>query len=103
MCESAATAADVFCAKAKRQQQDVFCAKAQRQQQMFFARKRSANEASAADVGHSVVAALRLSSSISAGVWTPSEKQLKTAFISPPIEVRDFCNYRCTFATKDIC
>jgi len=62
--ESEAAAADVFCAKAKRQQQmffarkrsgsgrcflreseaaaaDVFCAKAKRQRQMFFARKRS--------------------------------------------------------------
>ncbi|MGE7691961.1 hypothetical protein ACQKMI_22515 [Lysinibacillus sp. NPDC097214] len=60
-------------------------------QQMSFARKRSANAASATcfvcakakrqqqhDVGHSVVAtgrgALRLSSSISAGVWTHAEK-----------------------------
>jgi len=34
---------------------------------------------------------LRLSSSISAGVWTPAEKQLIFAFISPPIEVGDFC------------
>ncbi|PJO45617.1 hypothetical protein CWD94_00215 [Lysinibacillus xylanilyticus] len=62
---------------------------------MFFARKRSANVASAAcfclceseatatqqDVGHSVVATgrgvLRLSSSISVGVWTPTEKEPK--------------------------
>ncbi|MGE7946686.1 hypothetical protein [Lysinibacillus sp. NPDC093688] len=60
-------------------------------QQMFFARKRSANAASAKgfvcakakrqqqhDVGHSVVATgrgdLRLSSSISADVWTPAAK-----------------------------
>ncbi|MGE7949253.1 hypothetical protein [Lysinibacillus sp. NPDC093688] len=41
------------------------------------------------DVGHSVVATgrgvFRLSSSISAGVWTPTEKYLKSAFISPPL------------------
>ncbi|WP_302621786.1 hypothetical protein [Lysinibacillus xylanilyticus] len=30
---------DVFCAKAKRQQQDVFCAKAKRQQQDVFCAK----------------------------------------------------------------
>ncbi|MFB7159179.1 hypothetical protein [Lysinibacillus sp. NPDC056232] len=58
---------------------------------MFFARKRSANAASATcfvcakakrqqqqDVGHSVVATgrgvLRLSSSISAGIKTPTER-----------------------------
>ncbi|MGE7908972.1 hypothetical protein [Lysinibacillus xylanilyticus] len=39
------------------------------------------------DVGHSVVATgrgvLRLSSALSAGVWTPAEKQLTFAFISP--------------------
>ncbi|WP_433595216.1 hypothetical protein [Lysinibacillus xylanilyticus] len=51
--ESEAAAANVFCAKAKRQRQmcflreseataaNVFCAKAKRQQQMFSARKRS--------------------------------------------------------------
>jgi len=45
---------------------DVFCAKAKRQRH---------------DVGHSVVATgrgvLRLSSSISVGVWTPTEKEPK--------------------------
>ncbi|MEB2302505.1 hypothetical protein LAV72_23170 [Lysinibacillus xylanilyticus] len=34
LCESEATATNVFCAKAKRQQQGVFCAKAKRQQQL---------------------------------------------------------------------
>ncbi|MGE7690068.1 hypothetical protein ACQKMI_12795 [Lysinibacillus sp. NPDC097214] len=47
------------------------------------------------DVGHSVVATgrgvLRLSSSISVGVWTPTDKVIKIAFISPPIEVGVFC------------
>ncbi|WP_185903438.1 hypothetical protein [Lysinibacillus sphaericus] len=45
---------------------------------MFFARKRSANAAQQQEVGHSVVATargvLRLSSSISADVWTTAEK-----------------------------
>jgi len=64
LCESAATATNLYCAKAKRQQQiftvrkrsdsnksllceseatatDLYCAKAQRQQQMFTVRKRS--------------------------------------------------------------
>ncbi|WP_285396811.1 hypothetical protein [Lysinibacillus sp. fls2-241-R2A-57] len=51
MCESAASATVVFCAKAQRQQHDV---------------------------GHSVVTTrrgvFRLSSSISAGIWTPAER-----------------------------
>ncbi|MGE7929755.1 hypothetical protein [Lysinibacillus xylanilyticus] len=55
---------DVFCAKTKRQQSVFVCAKAKRQQQH--------------EVGHSVVATgrgvLRLSSSISADVWTPAVK-----------------------------
>ncbi|MGE7688006.1 hypothetical protein ACQKMI_02230 [Lysinibacillus sp. NPDC097214] len=54
-------------------------------------RKRS----NSTDVGHSVVATgrgvFRLSSSISAGVWTSAEKQLKSVFISSLIEVGDFC------------
>ncbi|MFJ7890883.1 hypothetical protein ACIQYL_22740 [Lysinibacillus xylanilyticus] len=90
MCESAAAATDVFCAKAKRQRHDV---------------------------GHSVVATergvLRLSSFISADVfctesvasgtaiWTPDEKLPKSAFISPPIEDGDICNYHFTFVTKN--
>ncbi|MFJ7982141.1 hypothetical protein ACIQ1D_17840 [Lysinibacillus xylanilyticus] len=69
------------------------------------------------DVGHSVVATgrgvLRLSSSISADVfciesvatgtdiWTPDEKLPKPAFISPPIEEGDICNYHFTFVTKN--
>jgi len=48
------------------------------------------------DVGHFVIATgrgvHRLSSSISEGVWTHAEKQLKSAFISPPIEVGDYCS-----------
>ncbi|MGE7951707.1 hypothetical protein [Lysinibacillus xylanilyticus] len=71
MRESEATAADVFCAKAKRQRQQH-------------------------DVGHSGIftgcEALSLSSSISADVWTPAEKLLKTTFISPSIEAGDFCS-----------
>ncbi|MFJ7733839.1 hypothetical protein ACIQXF_18430 [Lysinibacillus sp. NPDC097231] len=47
------------------------------------------------EVGHSVVATrrgvLRLRSSIAVGVWTPTEKVIKIAFISPPIEVGVFC------------
>ncbi|MGE7929212.1 hypothetical protein [Lysinibacillus xylanilyticus] len=76
---------------------------------MFFVRKRSDNAAAATcfclceseatatqhEVGHSVVATgrgvLRLSSSISAGIWIPAEKQLKFAFISPT-EIRGFCS-----------
>jgi len=46
------------------------------------------------DVGHSVVATgrgvLRLSSAISVGFWTPSEKVIKITLISPPIEVGVF-------------
>jgi len=92
---------------------DVFCAKAKRQRQMFFARKRSGSgrcslresEAAAADVlcakakrqrqdvGHSVVAigrgVLRLSSSISVDAWTPAHLTI-------------FCICRFAFATKTL-
>ncbi|MGE7928350.1 hypothetical protein [Lysinibacillus xylanilyticus] len=82
---------------------------------MFFARKRSGSgkcflrESAAAaatqhDVGHSVVATgsgvLKLSSSISANVWTPAEKRLKTLLTSPQ-EV-SFCYCRFTFVTKTL-
>ncbi|GAB0166594.1 hypothetical protein LSPCS325_00310 [Lysinibacillus sp. CTST325] len=43
---------DVFCAKAKRQQQDVFCAKAKRQQQDVFCAKAKRQQQ---DVGHESV------------------------------------------------
>ncbi|KMY33773.1 hypothetical protein ACZ11_01460 [Lysinibacillus xylanilyticus] len=54
MRESEASAADVFCAKAKRQQQMFFCAKAKRQQQMFFCAKakRQQQHEGRHDVGH---------------------------------------------------
>ncbi|MFJ7731385.1 hypothetical protein ACIQXF_05755 [Lysinibacillus sp. NPDC097231] len=47
------------------------------------------------DVGHSVVATgrgvLRLSSSISVSVWTPTEKEPTFAIVSPPVEVGVYC------------
>ncbi|MGE7690723.1 hypothetical protein ACQKMI_16115 [Lysinibacillus sp. NPDC097214] len=58
------------------------------------------------DVGHSVVATgrgvLRLSSTISAGIWTPTEKITYPPFISPPIEVGNFCTCRYAFGTKTL-
>ncbi|MGE7950412.1 hypothetical protein [Lysinibacillus xylanilyticus] len=61
MRESEAAAADVYCAKIKRQQHGFICAKAQQQH----------------DVGHSGIftgcEVLSLSSSISADVCTPAE------------------------------
>ncbi len=70
---------------------NAFCAKAQRLRH---------------DADQLVVATgrgvLRLTSFISADVWTPVEKRLKTAFISPPIEVGDFCTCRFAFATKTL-
>ncbi|MFB7155622.1 hypothetical protein [Lysinibacillus sp. NPDC056232] len=62
-------AADVFCAKAKRQQKGFICAKAKRQRQQHEGRH---------DVGHFGNATgrgvLRPSSYISAGVQTPAER-----------------------------
>ncbi|MFJ7734550.1 hypothetical protein ACIQXF_22125 [Lysinibacillus sp. NPDC097231] len=47
------------------------------------------------EVGHSVVATgrgvLRLRSSIAVGVWTPTEKVIKIAFISPSADVGVSC------------
>ncbi|MFJ5562339.1 hypothetical protein [Lysinibacillus xylanilyticus] len=55
------------------------------------------------DVGHSVVATgrgiLKLSSSISADVWTPAEKRLKTLLTSP--QEASFCYCRFTFVTQN--
>ncbi|MGE7948670.1 hypothetical protein [Lysinibacillus sp. NPDC093688] len=73
---NAAAATCFVCAKAKRQQKVLDCAKAKRQQQQH-------------DVGHSVVATgrgvLRLSSSISAGIWTSAEiVKRSTSFHTPP-------------------
>ncbi|MGE7133391.1 hypothetical protein [Lysinibacillus xylanilyticus] len=85
-----------------------------------FWRKRSDNVAAATcfclceseatatqhDVGHSVVATgrgvLRLSSSISVGVWNP-EKGTISEFISPPSEEGVFCTCRFAFGTREIC
>ncbi|MGE7692003.1 hypothetical protein ACQKMI_22730 [Lysinibacillus sp. NPDC097214] len=71
MRESEATATDVSCAKAKRQQQ------------MFLVRKRSdSNNNTRADTMSVIFGnatgrgVFRLSSPISAGVWTPAESSL---------------------------
>ncbi|MEB2302241.1 hypothetical protein LAV72_21795 [Lysinibacillus xylanilyticus] len=58
------------------------------------------------DVGHFGNATgrgvLRLSSSASAGIWTPAEKGLKNSFSSPSIEVGDFCICHFAFITKKL-
>jgi len=69
---------------------DVFCAKAKRQRH---------------NVGHSVIATgrgvLRLSSSISVGVWNPKKGTI-SEFISPPSEEGVFCTCRFAFGTREI-
>ncbi|MFJ8518019.1 hypothetical protein [Lysinibacillus xylanilyticus] len=58
------------------------------------------------DVGHSVVATgrgvLRLSSSISVGVWNPKKGTI-SEIISPPSEEGVFCTCRFAFGTREIC